>query len=122
MQLTITGQTPSKKNSRRPYVRAGRIMNFPSKKHEEWLKGALWELKKYQPVKNRVKIDYMFYVADMRKRDVDNMVASINDALVKAGIIEEDSWQKLKISGADASLDRDNPRAEIEILSTKNAV
>jgi len=121
MQITIHGQCPSKKNSRRPYVRAGRIMNFPSKKHEEWVKGALWELKQYKPMpKGRVKVDYMFYVQDLRKRDIDNMMASINDALVKAGIIEEDDWRFLKVSGADAMLDRDNPRAEIELQSTKN--
>ena len=95
-------------------------MNFPSKRHEDWLKGALWELKQGKPMTGRVKIEYMFYVADLRRRDIDNMIASINDALVKAGLIEEDSWQKLKILGGDAELDRANPRAEIEILSTKD--
>lgn len=115
MQLTITGQTPSKKNSRRPFVRNGRVMNFPSKRHEAWLEGALWELKRYQPIKGKVLIDYKFYCKDMRKRDVDNMLASINDALVKAGIIKDDSWQTLMIGSAVGELDRENPRAVMRI-------
>lgn len=63
----------------------------------------------------RVEIEYMFYVQDNRRRDIDNMIASVNDALVKAGIIPDDNWQSLKILEADAMIDKENPRAEIFI-------
>ena len=119
MQISIKGQVPSKKNSRRPFIRNGRIMNFPSQKHEDWLQDALRELHGLPSFTGKVKIDYYFYVKDNRKRDIDNMIASINDALVKAKIIKEDSWQYLKIVGGDAAIDRDNPRAEIDINETR---
>lgn len=66
---------------------------------------------------DRVVVSYMFYVGDNRRRDIDNMIASVNDALVKAGIILDDSWQCMKIGEADAELDKNNPRAEIVITS-----
>ena len=57
----------------------------------------------------------MFYCKDLRRRDVSNMLESINDLLVDAGIIEDDDWKHVRIGGADADLDRENPRAEITI-------
>jgi hypothetical protein len=41
------------------------------------------------------------------------MIASVNDCLVKAGLIEDDCWQLLSIGGANCQIDRKNPRAEI---------
>lgn len=64
---------------------------------------------------DRVVVKYMFHVKDNRRRDIDNMIASVNDALVKAGIVIDDSWQAMKIGEADAKLDKDNPRAEVWI-------
>lgn len=58
---------------------------------------------------------YTFYLKDRTRRDIDNMIASTNDALMAAGIIPEDNWQVLQIGGANAMLDRENPRAEIEL-------
>ena len=34
----------------------------------------------------------LFYVKDMRIRDNDNMLSSIQDAMVKAGLIKDDSY------------------------------
>jgi hypothetical protein len=58
---------------------------------------------------------YTFYVQDKRGRDIDNMVVSANDAMVAAGIIPGDTWQLLQCGGFRAEIDRDNPRAEIEL-------
>lgn len=57
----------------------------------------------------------MFYCKDLRRRDVSNMLESINDLLVDAGIIEDDDWKHVRIGWADADLDRESPRAEIVI-------
>jgi len=117
MNITITGQTPAKKNSRRGAVRNGRIMNFSSKVYLEWEKDALTQLAvKYKGCADqKVSIAYTFFVKDDRRRDVDNMVASVNDVLVKAGLLKDDSWHWLSIGAADAEIDRSNPRVELWI-------
>lgn len=117
MNIVITGQTPAKKNSRRGVVRNGRIMNFPSKIYTEWEKQALVELSMgYKGcAEGPVTIAYHFYVKDDRKRDLDNMIASCNDCLVKAGLLKDDCWQLLSCGGASAEIDRKNPRAELWI-------
>lgn len=118
MRITITGQTPSKKNNRKPYVRNGRIMNFPNPKYVKWEKEALKEIALlFNKVKfdNKVSIVYYFYVDSNRRRDLDNMIASINDCLVKAGVIKDDSWQTLEIGGASAEIDSRHPRAVVTL-------
>lgn len=115
--MTLIGQTPAKKNSRRPFIRNGRIMNFPSKKYVEWEQDNLQRLKlEYRgQFDNKITIAYQFYVKDNRDRDIDNMIASCNDCLVKAGLLKSDSWKLLSIGSADAEIDRENPRAELYI-------
>jgi hypothetical protein len=67
------------------------------------------------------------------QRDIDNMIASVNDMLQLAcsdyafnkkgkwrpikgtGIIIGDNWQNLKIGSADAQIDTNNPRCELII-------
>lgn len=120
MKIVISGQTPSKKNNRKPYVRNGRIMNFPNPKYVKWEKEALQELAllySNAQFTEKVSIAYSFYVDSNRRRDLDNMIASVNDCLVKAGIISDDSWQTLDIGGASAEIDSRRPRAEIIIFN-----
>lgn len=116
-KITILGQTPSKKNSR-INTRSGR--SFPSKRYTEWHKSASEQLKALISISPRgdsdkVTINYMFYVQDLRRRDVSNMIESINDLFVDMGIVKDDDWQHVKIGEGDAELDRENPRAEIRI-------
>lgn len=114
MEIVIKGQTPAKKNSRQGMVRNGRIMNFPSKIYAQWEKDALVQLMAYKgQAEGKVAIAYQFYVKDDRRRDIDNMIASVNDVLVKAGLLKDDSWQCMSIGAADAEIDRENPRAEV---------
>lgn len=115
MKITIIGSVPPKKNARQLFVRNGRIVNVPSKRHTEWEQSALVQLKtsvKGQ-AEGKVTIAYQFFVKDNRRRDLDNMIASVNDVLVKAGLLEDDDWQHLAIGGADAEIDKKNPRVTI---------
>lgn len=112
--ITILGQVPSKKNSR-INTRSGR--SFPSKRYSAWHKDATTQLRASQQAKyeNKVEITYMFYVQDLRRRDISNMIESVNDLLVDEGIVPDDDWQHLVIGYADAQLDRENPRVELAI-------
>lgn len=119
LQLTIHGQTPAQKNGKQfARLRDGRTILVSNKIVQAWQKEAAKELALlYQrdTFTERVRISYMFFVKDNRGRDIDNMIASVNDALVKAGVLLDDKWQLLAIGSADAQLDKENPRAEIVI-------
>ena len=122
MTILLTGQTPAQKNSKQMALNRATGSMFPVSNPivKKWQKEVAQELAMVYPkVKftGRVVVSYMFYVKDNRRRDIDNMIASINDAIVKAGILEDDSWQLLKIGEADATLDKDNPRAVLTITS-----
>lgn len=116
MIITILGQTPAQKNSKNIFInkRTGKPFITSNSTVKSWQQEALWQLK---VVKERymgsVKIDYMFYVKDNRKRDIDNMIATVNDSLQAADIIEGDHWQVLEIGSAKAKIDKENPRCEI---------
>lgn len=120
MKIIILGQTPAQKNDKQvafnPRTKKPFIMS--SKKIKDWQKDASKQLMSYRDRHtDRVKIDYMFYVKDKRKRDIDNMVCTINDALQAADIISGDHWQVLEIGSAKAELDTESPRAEITITA-----
>ena len=139
--LTIHNQTPAQKNGKRivsNHRGGSRIIS--SQKTLDWKKAALAEL---DPLdlhirpEGRIQIDYMFYVTDKTQRDLDNMIASVNDILQaacadkemqlqkngklkevrvkKTGIIEGDHWAVLRIGSADAEVDKENPRCELTI-------
>lgn len=116
----IPGQTPSKKNAKQIIRVHGRPMIISSKKHAEWHKESSSYLKRVISISPRgdsdkVTINYMFYCKDARRRDVSNMLESVNDLLVDVGILTDDDWKHLSIGSADAEIDREFPRAEITI-------
>ena len=120
LQLTITGQTPAQKNSKSiAYNRGtGKPFIMSNQNVKTWQNTAAIELLRYrikEPLQGRQELSVMFYVKDNRRRDLDNMLTTIQDALVKAGILEDDSWKSLKIGEVDAELDKENPRAEITL-------
>lgn len=133
--ITISGQTPSQKNSKNVGVANGRTFVASNKRVKEWQKSALKELE-MQDVKfrgGRLQIDYMFYVKDNVQRDTDNMISSVNDILQVAGadqapnkkgkmkpvkgtgMIIGDHWQVLKLGSSDVVIDKENPRVELVI-------
>lgn len=144
MIITIHGQTPAQKNNKQIFKNSRSGSNFitSSEIFKTWQKEALTQVDnsafRFRAKPNhRVKIDYMFYVKDNRGRDVDNMIASVNDLLQLAGsdygpdkkgkikpikgtgIIIGDNWQVLKLGESDACIDKENPRVEL-ILSETN--
>lgn len=118
MNITIPGQTPSQKNNKQiipsqpprlvdnPVVRKWRngTAKYLAETYKEDLKG------------KQVIAIYTFYLKDRVRRDIDNMISSCNDALVHAGILSDDNWKVLRIGGAEAVLDKENPRAEIVLV------
>jgi len=131
MTITILGQTPAQKNNKSIVKnrRTGKMFIMSSQTVKTWQASALDQLKGVSDrFTSPVRVSYHFYVKDNRPRDIDNMIASINDILQaanadslkegvtkKTGIISGDHWQVLEIGSARASIDKENPRAEITI-------
>lgn len=142
VQIVITGQTPSKKNSKRilKNFKTGNRFIGSSEIALDWAEEATRQLNSCKlRFRTRVQIDYMFYVEDDTQRDLDNMITSINDILQSAnraytlqrgqmkpakgtGILKGDHWQLLRIGSADAAIDRKNPRAVMTITEIPDVV
>jgi len=64
-----------------------------SERYRTWLNAVGWEIKaqRQQPIKGSYTLRITLYEADNRRRDPGNMEKCISDALVEAGLIEDDS-------------------------------
>lgn len=118
MEITIPGQTPSQKNNKQIIPsRPPRLVDNPIvKKWRNETSKYLTETYTEDLKDKQVIAIYQFYLKDRVRRDIDNMISSCNDALVQAGILSDDNWKVLRIGGAEAVLDKDNPRAEITLV------
>jgi Holliday junction resolvase RusA-like endonuclease len=99
----LTGETPSKKNSRIG-LRSGK--NIPSERYQKWKKAKYIELLHQgilcPPIDKPLKIDFFFYHADNRTHDTDNQISSILDLLKDAKVIKDDNWKIVKRISAEA--------------------
>lgn len=96
-KITIEGRVISKKNSRKSRSatnkKTGKRYTFmvPSDAFEDFEETALWQLKACRErFTGDVCIHYAFEIKGKMRIDVDNAIASINDILQKAGIIDND--------------------------------
>lgn len=117
MKIVLLGQVPSQKN-RKPIARRKDGSSYPytPKEVKDWQNDALKQLMAYRGrAEGRVVMTYQFYVKDNRRRDLTNMMQAVEDILVKAGLLKDDCWQYVGIGGADAEIDKANPRVEVYI-------
>ena len=55
---------------------------------------------------------------DKRRRDLDNMLASVQDVLTEAGIIIDDNiFYISEINASLGGIDNENPRAEVALVA-----
>ncbi len=112
--ITITGQTPSHKNSKQ--WTGKKLIN--NKLYLRWRRGAEIEVLQQCPeaYKDGLEVSMRFFVKDKRPRDLDNMMASVMDVLVAASAIRDDNcFVVYAVRGVFGGIDRLNPRAEVKI-------
>lgn len=122
MTLVISGECPSKKNSR-INTRSGR--SFPSKRYTEWLDSALFQLVdqiadfrrdgKELAFERGLELTVTFYHGDLKRRDSDNQLSSVLDMLVDAHVLPDDSWEILPIKHVYDVYDKGNARCVISL-------
>ena len=123
IRFQITGETPSKKNSR-IFLKNGR--NIPSKRYQEWHKIAKNEIYSQAilqakdsfstiPIEKEVAINLTFYHGDLRRRDSDNGTSSVLDLLTDCGILKDDNWQIVRSIRVLNHYEKNAARCIIEI-------
>ena len=87
-------------------------------RNEQKVQAEIYEQLGRLRITNPVRMTYRWYEKD-RRRDLDNVSSFgrkvIQDALVKTKVLQNDGWSNI-IGFCDSfSVDKDNPRIEIEI-------
>lgn len=117
MKITIKGQVLSQKNSKKstynPYTH--RTIVYTEPRIKAWQNDVDAQLLGYGMIKGPVEVSMRIWNKDRRPRDLDNSQTSLLDRL-KGVVIEDDNCFILhKISCEFMGVDKENPRAEIEI-------
>lgn len=123
LTLTILGPPRSKKNSQIAICLRGKPRLIQSKLYRDYEKDALKQLWAWGnvTVNGRVKVVCLYYVPDLRKRDLTNLLAASHDILQKGGFIEDDSMIVSVDGSRIEGVDKANPRVEIEITKWEGA-
>lgn len=117
LHLVINGVIPSKKNSKKviPDWKHRRVRLITSPEVQNWEKVVQSGVMGMGKIDGPVKMEIVIYNPDLRKRDLDNQLCSINDA-IKGILFEEDDGKVLQdIHIKWGGVDKNNPRAEITI-------
>lgn len=117
MKFTIEGRLPSLNE----YIKACRtapVIGNRMKHKDEELITIYIRKAKLKPIYKRVRISYTFYEPNNR-RDLDNVSGYahkvIQDALVRAGILSDDSWGYITGYRDSFEIDKKRPRIEVEL-------
>lgn len=98
--------------------KAARQYVMQGKAHDTYEKKALWFLRPQPeaPISTPVRVRVHFYMHTRRRVDSTNLIAAVDDLLVKAGILADDNSAILvDHDGSRVLYDKENPRTEIWI-------
>jgi len=114
VEIKLSGNIPSKKNSR---INRGDGMSFPSRAFENWQEIALANVHLQTRVRftNPVSLEVIVYFSTDARADLDNRVTSILDMLVKSMVILDDKWQQVPMISMQAEYRPKRPGAFIRL-------
>ena len=121
IKITIPMPPVTKKNSMR-IVRnrkTGKRRIMPSQQYMDYEAEAVWHCKRarvQRPIEKPVEVKCLFYMPTRRRVDLTNLLESIDDVMVKAGVLKDDhSGIIVSHDGSRVLYDKDNPRTEVYI-------
>lgn len=92
-----------------------------SKQYRAYEQQALWFIPKAKPIDYPVNVRCLFYMPTRRKCDLTNMLESIDDVMVKAGLLKDDHYSIIAAhDGSRVLYDKANPRTEVYIERMDN--
>jgi|CXWK01.1.fsa_nt_gi Holliday junction resolvase RusA-like endonuclease len=120
MKLVISGDVPALKNQKQIFVnkRTGKPFITSSVRSKAWQATAVDQLRdQFKGLKVSgypIGIAMEFYYPTKRAKDLDNSVSAVLDALVHAGVIEDDNINFVdNISASFGGYDKEDPRCVI---------
>jgi len=94
-RILITSMPPSANGLRKSFIKDGKVISTKSDGYADWRKAAVSEIKAQTVGKvegpYRLSIVAQRHWRSKRARDIDNIIKPISDALVKAGVVSDDS-------------------------------
>ena len=132
-KFIIDGQPMSKKRNwtiGRQRSHSGSPRIILTAKYKAWEKGAvnqLWAQRmtyqshmtgEFGPIFSFVEVAFEFFLKDKKRYDLSNLIQGPEDALVKAGILKDDSIIA-SLDGSRKHLGCENPRVQITIRQFK---
>lgn len=95
IRITLQEMPPSANGMRSHFIKDGKVVSVKSKEYARWKKEATWLIAAQRPGKiegpYRLSIEVQRNWRTKRARDIDNLIKPISDALVSAGVIQDDS-------------------------------
>lgn len=123
LHFTIPLPPVTKKNSQRIMhsSKTGKSFIMPSKKYIDYEAEAVWHCKKsgvHEPIDYPVEVKCLFYMPTRRQVDLTNLLESIDDVLVRAGVLKDDhSGIIVSHDGSRVLYDKETPRTEVSITA-----
>lgn len=121
VRFTVPLPPITKKNSQRIVVRGNKPIILPSEKYKEYEGAALWFIpRRNTPIDFPVNVKCIFHMPTNRLCDLTNHLESIDDVMVKAGLLKDDNYKIIVAhDGSRVMVDKTNPRTEVEITKIK---
>ncbi|MBY5682669.1 RusA family crossover junction endodeoxyribonuclease [Rhizobium leguminosarum] len=94
-RVLITNMPSSANGLRKSFIKEGKVISVKSDGYSDWRKAAVAEIQ--SQAAGRVEGPYRLSIVaqrhwrSKRARDIDNIIKPISDALVKAGVVQDDS-------------------------------
>lgn len=99
--------------------KTGKPFVMPSRQYRDYEAKAVWYCKRagvQRPIEEAVEVKCLFYMPTRRKADLTNLLESIDDVLVRAGVLKDDhSGIIVSHDGSRVLYDKDAPRTEVYI-------
>lgn len=117
IRFTVPLPPITKKNSQRIVIRGNKPIILPSERYKEYEGQALRFIPKIkESIDFPVNVKCLFYMSTNRQCDLTNHLESIDDVMVKAGLLKDDNYKILAShDGSRVMVDNNNPRTEVEI-------
>lgn len=121
IEITVPLAPITKKNSMRIVhsSKTGKPFIMPSQKYMDYEAEAVWYCIGAGvrcPIEEPVEVKCLFYMPTRRRVDLTNLLESIDDVLVKSGVLKDDhSGIIVSHDGSRVLYDKQNPRTEVYI-------